>query len=120
MKKTIVSWSGGKDSAIMLERLTASKNHSVMELFTSISAETGRVPFHGIPHALLEQQAASLDFPIRFVKLPPSPVNKEYEEHMKDFLKLCKKNGAEAISYGDLFQEDIRKYREQLTEECGL
>ncbi|WP_164462168.1 adenine nucleotide alpha hydrolase [Bacillus sp. FJAT-42376] len=120
MKKIMVSWSGGKDSTLMLAKLLQDPEYEVSGLFTSINKEAGLVPFHGIPVHLLAEQAASLNLPIDFIPLPPAPSNKEYEDSMGDFLKSMKENRAEAAAFGDIFLEDIKYFREELVSKYSV
>ncbi|KZZ82911.1 hypothetical protein [Bacillus sp. SJS] len=120
MKKTIVSWSGGKDSTMMLHRLLQNPEYPISGLFTSINRVARSVPFHGIGEDLLKDQAASLRLPIQFLELSPSPSNNEYEESLGEFLKNCKENEITHVAFGDIFLKDLRKYREDLVTACGL
>ncbi|WP_338781856.1 hypothetical protein [Metabacillus sp. FJAT-52054] len=120
MKKTIVSWSGGKDSTIMLHRLLQNPEYHISGLFTSINRVARSVPFHGIREDLLKDQAASLGLAIQFIELSPSPSNNEYEESLGEFLKSCKENQITHAAFGDIFLKDIREYRENLVMDSGL
>ncbi|MGD7008481.1 hypothetical protein [Metabacillus sp. 84] len=120
MKKTIVSWSGGKDSAMMLQVLLENQEIQVCGLFTAVDSITGQVPFHGVTKGLIAKQAEELDLPLHIIEIPPAASNKEYDKSMGEFLKTCRDQKILHAAYGDLFLADIKKYREELTARHGM
>jgi uncharacterized protein (TIGR00290 family) len=111
MKKTLISWSSGKDSAWALSRLRGSTTHEVAGLFSVIS-ESGAIPMHATPTALLEAQAARTGFPLLKINIPSPCPDAEYKEIMQAFIDSVREEGISAIAFGDLFLEDIRNFRE--------
>lgn len=107
----IVSWSGGKDSALALHALRQDAAYHVVGLLTSVNAHYGRISMHGVREALLEEQAASIGLPLYRVKLSQRPPNNEYEQKMRAALEGFKADGIRHVAFGDLFLEDIRGYR---------
>ena len=110
--KAILSWSSGKDSAMAMYRVAAAKKFEVVTLLTTVSEKFHRVSMHGAREELLEAQAKSLGIPLEKVAIPYPCPNVVYEEKMSNVLTLWKKRGVTHCIFGDLFLEDIRKYRE--------
>ena len=112
----LMSWSGGKDSAVALNELLRSSDYEVVALLTSVSAEYRRISHHGVREELLDAQAAAIGLPLEKVYLPSSPAggcsNDVYEEIMAEALTAFRARGVETVAYGDLFLEDIRAWRE--------
>jgi uncharacterized protein (TIGR00290 family) len=118
----VLSWSGGKDSALALARLRADPAVEVAGLLTSVTAGYDRVSIHGVRRTLLHAQADSLGLPVHEVVLQPSSSNDAYEAAMADALAAVRVRcpGATRIAFGDLFLADVRAYREGLVERCGF
>ena len=109
----ILSWSGGKDSALALYVLRRDPRYRVMGLLTSVNDAYGRISMHGVRETLLDAQAATLDLPLYKVRLPAQPSNEEYEAAMAEALAGFRHDGVQHVAFGDLFLEDIRRYREE-------
>lgn len=118
--KVILTWSGGKDSAIALYELEKTENYQVAAFITTITAEYDRVSMHGVRRVLLEQQAASLGYPLTLVFIPSGASTAEYEARMQDILEKFLKKGITDIVFGDIFLDDIRKYRENSLSKIGM
>lgn len=108
-----MSWSSGKDSAFALAELYKNPNYKVTGLFTSINEEYGRVAMHSTRETLLRRQAEALGLPLEIVPLPVDCSNKIYESKMSALIKKAMKAGVSAMGFGDLYLEDVRKYRER-------
>lgn len=108
----LISWSGGKDSALALYEMMK-KSSGPFELFTTINATNSRIAMHGISEQLLDMQVDSLGFPIHKIPIPDPCSNEEYGRIMTEFLDKAKNRGIKKVVFGDLFLEDIRSYREQ-------
>ncbi len=106
-----MSWSSGKDSAWALRKLREEKGLEVVGLLTTFNTHFNRVSMHGVRSELVEQQAQRLSLPLWRVELPWPCSNQIYEEKMGELIERAKKQGIEAIAFGDLFLEDIRDYR---------
>ncbi len=109
----MLSWSGGKDSALALHTLRQDPQYEVRGLLTSVNARYQRISMHGVREALLDAQAESLDLPLYKVMLSEQPSNDEYEAKMRAILQAFKAQGIRHVAFGDLFLEDIRRYRER-------
>ncbi|NOZ86997.1 MAG: adenine nucleotide alpha hydrolase [Deltaproteobacteria bacterium] len=112
-KKTLVSWSSGKDSAWTLHVLQQDPEIDVVGLFCTINTKADRVAMHAVRTNLLNRQAKSLGLPIELIGLPNPCTNKDYEEIMAVFVDKSKARGIEQFAFGDLFLEDVRTYREK-------
>ncbi len=114
MNKVLMSWSGGKDSAMALYEIHQAREHHVAALLTTLSREDERLGIHYVRGELIEAQAASINLPLGKILIPRGAMNAEYEREMaKALAEFRKSEGIEAIVFGDLFLEDIRQYREQ-------
>jgi len=110
--KAILSWSSGKDSAMALYRTLASKQFEVVCLLTTLTDQFRRVSMHGVREELLDRQGESLGITLEKVMIPYPCPNAVYEEKMLSTLSLWKERGVTHVIFGDLFLEDIRRYRE--------
>lgn len=117
---TVLSWSGGKDSALALHQLLMDPAVDVRGLLTTVTDGYDRVSMHGVRTSLLAAQAAALEIPLWSVRIPPSATNGQYERAMVDALAMVRGQGVEAIAFGDLFLADVRAYRERLVAGTGL
>ncbi|HKT31870.1 MAG TPA: ATP-binding protein [Gammaproteobacteria bacterium] len=107
----ILSWSGGKDSALALHALKQDARYQVAGLLTTVNEHYGRISMHGVREALLDAQAESIGLPLYKVKLSERPSNEEYERKMRTALEDFKAQAIRHVAFGDLFLEDIRQYR---------
>ena len=112
--RALVSWSGGKDSALALHRVLADETVRVDGLLTTVTDEYDRISMHGVRRALLEAQAAALGLPLEVVRIPPACSNADYEAATSAALADYAARGGQAIVFGDLYLVDIRAYRERL------
>lgn len=119
MIKAFLNWSGGKDSALAL--YTAREQQlNVQALVTTVSSATARVTMHGVRQELVAQQAAALHLPLRFVSLPATPGMAAYEESIRSANReLVQQQFTHAVS-GDIFLEDLKRYRETLYAQDGI
>ncbi len=112
----VMSWSGGKDSALALHVLRADPRYEVVALMTSVSEEFKRISHHGVREELLEAQAQAIGVPLTKIYLPSSNTvpctNEIYEEIMSRVMKDFKSRGVYVVGFGDLFLEDLRSWRE--------
>jgi diphthamide synthase (EF-2-diphthine--ammonia ligase) len=111
MKRVLLSWSSGKDSAWALHVLRQDANVEVCGLLTTLNAEFDRVAMHGVRRAVLEAQAAAAGVPLWVVPLPWPCPNEVYEQRMAAACQRATDEGIEAVAFGDLFLEDVRDYR---------
>ena len=120
MKKILLSWSGGKDSAWALHLLRQAGEFEVGGLLTTVNERFQRVAIHGFREELLERQAELTGLPLWKVDLPFPCSNEEYETRMASVCARAVSEGFEGIAFGDLFLEDIRAYRIEKLAGTGL
>lgn len=110
--KILLTWSGGKDSALALYELRKNFNYEITALLTTVTIGYERVSMHGVQRTLLEEQAAAVDLPLETVYLNKKSSNEEYESCMAKKLTEYKLKEVRDVAFGDIFLEDVRKYRE--------
>lgn len=118
--KTLLSWSSGKDSAWALHLLRQDPEIEITGLLTTVNAAFDRVAMHGVRRSILEAQARVAGLPLHVVELPWPCPNETYEQLMGAFVREAVSGGVERIAFGDLFLEDIRRYREEKLAGTGL
>ncbi len=118
--KTLVSWSSGKDSAWMLHVLRQDPHIEIGALLTTMNAAFDRVAMHAVRRRLLEAQSAAAGVPMWTVPLPWPCSNEDYETRMGTAVALAVAEGFTHVAFGDLFLEDVRRYREDRLAGTGL
>jgi uncharacterized protein (TIGR00290 family) len=116
----LVSWSSGKDSAWSLHLLQQNPAYQVAGLLTTVNSEFNRAAMHSTRREVLEAQAEAAGLPLHLVPLPWPCSNEEYEAAMRTECDAAIASGIRAIAFGDLFLEDIRRYREERLSGTGL
>ena len=111
-QQAVFHWSGGKDSALALHKVLQNDQYEVLELLTTVSEPHQRISMHGVRVELLDQQAVSLGMPCRKLFLPDTPTMEAYEQLMGATLADLRQRGATVSIFGDIFLEDLRRYRE--------
>jgi uncharacterized protein (TIGR00290 family) len=119
-RKAWLSWSSGKDSAWSLEIARRQGEFDVVALFTTVNSEFGRVAMHAVRECLLRAQAESAGLPLSIVPIPYPCPNGAYETAMSQAMERAKSEGVRHVIFGDLFLEDIRRYREEKMAACGM
>ena len=121
-KQALLSWSGGKDSALALQALRADPKIEVAGLLTSVTRDYERISVHGVRRSLLERQAERLRLPLFTIELDPTTTNDAYEKAFLSALERVRRElpDATAIAFGDLFLADVREYRERLLGSTGF
>lgn len=111
MRRILLSWSGGKDSAWALKVLRERGEYEVVGLVTTVNERFRRVAIHGFREELLELQAEAVGLPLWKVDLPWPCSNADNESRMAEVCARAVGEGLYGIAFGDLFLEDIRAYR---------
>lgn len=111
-KKAIFNWSSGKDSALALYKTLKNPDIEIVSLLTSVNKQYNRISMHGVRAELLEQQAKSIGLPLHKMEIPEMPTMEVYENVMQQTLAGFRKEGVSVSVFGDIFLEDLRKYRE--------
>jgi uncharacterized protein (TIGR00290 family) len=118
--KILLSWSSGKDSAWALHRLNRTHPGAVAGLLTTINEAVDRVAMHGTSRAVLEAQAAAAALPLRTVLIPDPCPHEEYAARMKTAVEAAVRDGFTHVAFGDLFLEEVRRYRVERLAGTGL
>ena len=111
-QKVLLSWSGGKDSALALYVLQKRDDVQVVGLLTTITENYHRVSMHGVRQILVEKQADELGLTLMKIFIPRNGGEDEYRSRMLHAMLQAKGDGIEGIAFGDIFLEDVRAYRE--------
>ncbi|HXT69173.1 MAG TPA: hypothetical protein VN700_05440 [Vicinamibacterales bacterium] len=120
MKRILLSWSSGKDSAWALHQLRLQADSDVVALLTTFNEVADRVAMHAARRSLVEAQAASARLPLWDVGLPQPCSNDEYEARMRAVIRRAVDAGVTHVAFGDLFLEDVREYRIRMMAGTGI
>jgi uncharacterized protein (TIGR00290 family) len=116
-EKVLVSWSGGKDSALALYE-ARKLGLNVQALITAFKEDC--VTIHGVRQILLEQQAEALGLPLEAMPLAKDASNKDFENEFLTILRSYLKRGVTTVVFGDLFLEDIKQFRDDMLAKIGM
>jgi len=119
-EKLLVAWSGGKDSALALYKILKIPHYEIVAILSTVTVEYDRISMHGVRTALLEQQADSLGYPLERIYISKNPSNGEYESAMRGVLERYQAEGVSSVVFGDIFLEEVRKYREEQLAILGM
>src|SRR3954451_10346543 len=120
MTKCLVSWSSGKDSAWMVHVLRQQRHIELAGILTTVNEMYQRVAMHAVRVELLQAQADALGLPLWQIPIPSPCPNEIYERVMAIAVTRAIDEGFTHIAFGDLFLEDIRRYREEKLAGTGL
>lgn len=112
MNRTLMNWSGGKDSALALWRILQTGQYSIDTLLTTLSAANRRVSMHGVREELLDAQATRLNLSQTKLFLPEESAMADYQQQMGVALEPLVKAGVTHAVFGDIFLDDLRTWRE--------
>jgi uncharacterized protein (TIGR00290 family) len=119
--KTLISWSSGKDSAWLVHTIrTSMPEYDIAALLTTINQDANRVAMHAVRTELVEAQARALGLPLWQVPIPSPCPNEVYERAMSAAVARAVAEGFTHVAFGDLFLEDVRRYREERLAGTGL
>ena len=118
--KVLVSWSSGKDSAWMLHTMRREGIGTPAALLTTVNEAADRVAMHAVRSELLRAQANAAGLPLVTVPIPFPCPNEIYEERMAAACRQAVADGFTHVAFGDLFLEDVRRYREERLAGSGL
>ena len=119
-KKALFNWSSGKDSALALYKILRNPDYTIECLITSVNQQYQRISMHGVRVKLLEAQAKSIGLPLKIMQIPEMPTMEVYENVMSETLQEFKKQGITHSVFGDIFLEDLRKYRKDKLAQIGF
>ena len=118
--KALISWSSGKDSAYTLYEVRRAGEFDVVGALTTVTENFGRVSVHGVREEILAAQLAAAGLPPTVVPIPYPCPNDVYEVRMGEAIARAKAQGITHMIFGDLFLEDVRKYREEKLRGSGI
>lgn len=110
-----LSWSGGKDSTLALDRALRA-GFDVAYLFNIYEGNSGRVRFHGVRAELIRTQAALLGIPL--LQAPTHP--HEFETVFLSLLAALGEAGITSIVFGNIHLADVRAWYEDRTRALGF
>ena len=119
-EKIVFCWSGGKDSALALNRLLRRGQYEVVSLLTTCNEHFQRVSMHGVRVELLERQAASIGLPLEKFFVSQRSSNEEYQQKMSACLAAHQARGVAGCAFGDIFLEDLKRWREENLARIGM
>lgn len=120
MKRVLLSWSSGKDSAWALHVLRQQQDMEVVALLSTFNEAADRVTMHAVRRELVEAQASAAGLSLWDVFLPWPCSNAEYEERMGATIRRALEEGVTHVAFGDLFLEDVREYRIRMLSSTGI
>jgi uncharacterized protein (TIGR00290 family) len=118
--KSYFNWSGGKDSSLALYYALRNKEYSIERLLTNVNSQYRRISMHGVREELLEAQARAIGLPLQKLILPDQPSMPEYESLMMQTMTGLKSEGFTHSFFGDIFLDDLKKYREEQLSRIGM
>jgi uncharacterized protein (TIGR00290 family) len=120
LRRVLLCWSSGKDSAWALYVLRQQPEVEVVGLLTTFNEAADRVSMHAVRRSLVEAQASAAGLTLWPVFLPWPCSNAQYEERMRALIRRARDEGATHVAFGDLFLEDVREYRTRMLSGLGL
>ena len=120
IKKSLLSWSSGKDSAWALYMLRQRSDLEIAGLVTTMNQLYRRVAIHAVRLELLQRQAEAIGLPLHIIDLPYPCSNSQYEVVMEKFIGQSRQQGIECMAFGDLFLADIKEYRQAKLSGTGI
>jgi uncharacterized protein (TIGR00290 family) len=120
MKRVLLAWSSGKDSAWALQALSRQSGVEVVGLLTALNQAAGRVISHNVRREMVERQAVAVNLPMRCVQLPWSCPDDVYEARLREAVEQAAREGITHIAFGDLFLEEPRAFRERILAGTGI
>lgn len=118
-EKAVMVWSGGKDSSFALHKVIQGQQYEVIALMSTINGENKRLSMHGVREEIIEKQASAIGLPL--VKMYITDATYEhYESKLAEQMEAFKAQGVKTMIFGDIFLEDLRKYREEKLAKVGM
>ncbi len=108
-------WSGGKDSALALDR-AGKGGLEVARLVSFYDSTTRRVRFHATRVEMLEAQAAAVGIDLRAIPTTWA----EMETKLRHELASLREGGFTGVIFGDIHLADVRAWYEDRVTAAGL
>ncbi|MFC5470299.1 hypothetical protein ACFPPD_16455 [Cohnella suwonensis] len=115
-KKVALSWSGGKDSCMTMDKLVRD-GYEIACLLTTVPKEIGRTFGHGERAEAIRAQAEALGIPALFIACTFDTYTADYEARLKE---LASEFGFGAIAFGDLFMPEHRDWGTGVAAAAGI
>ncbi len=119
-KKSLMNWSGGKDSALSLYHVLKDATFDVRYLLTTVNDSFKRISMHGVREELLDKQAENIGIELLKLRLAETVSMEEYQTKMDETLRPLMTGGVEYSIFGDIFLEDLRQHREERLATIGM
>jgi len=119
-QQCIFNWSGGKDSSLALYHCLQNPELEIKYLVTTVNDSVNRISMHGVREELLIAQAERIGIPLYEIRLPEMPGMQEYDDTMRMHLQKFKDEGITHSIFGDIFLEDLKRYRDERLAETGM
>jgi uncharacterized protein (TIGR00290 family) len=107
------NWSTGKDSSFALYKILQHQQYDIRHLLIAVNKEYNRISMHGLRRELMQRQVAALNLPYTTIELPEKVDMVVYENLMTQAVNTLTEKGLRQAIFGDIFLEDLRKYREE-------
>ncbi len=117
-KKAIFNWSGGKDSALALQKVLKGNEYEVVSLFTAIEEESKKSSVHSIPMEILSKQAKSIGIPLYTISFANNL--SDYDEKMVEAVSYFQIQGVTHFIFGDIAISNAKKVREKKFNPLGI
>lgn len=118
--KTVIAYSGGKDSTLALYEIQKHPDYEVDSLLVTLTEGFDRISIHGVRYEMLKRQSESLGIPLREVWIPQDCPNEVYQERMEKAVSGMLDDGITHMVFGDIHLADVRAYREEMLEGTGI
>ncbi|MFC1837308.1 ATP-binding protein [Thermodesulfobacteriota bacterium] len=119
-KRTLLSWSSGKDSAWALHVLRLQDDIELIGLFCTYNEKFNRGAMHAVRNDLIRQQAEMTGLPLQLIPIPSPCSDTEYKTIMGSFIAQVNSQKIDTIAFGDLYLEEVRSYREASLADTGI
>jgi uncharacterized protein (TIGR00290 family) len=118
--RALIAWSSGKDSAWALHETRREGGYDIVGALTTVTETFARVSMHGVRESVLLAQLDSAGLAPMLVRIPFPCPNEIYEARMQEALDEARRSGVTHVIFGDLFLEDVRRYREAKLAGTGI
>jgi len=119
-EKVLFLWSGGKESSLALYEICKTQKYEIAALLTTLTEDYDRVSMQGVRRVLLEKQTESLGYTLEKIFIPKNCSNEEYEFKIREVLERYLTLGVSHVVFGDIFLEDVRRYRDENLDNLGM
>ncbi|KXZ73274.1 Dph6-related ATP pyrophosphatase [Acinetobacter venetianus] len=113
-RRSIVSFSGGKDSSLALYH--ALQSGTVIGLIVMLEEQGQRSRSHAMPLDIIQAQADAIGLPVFMT----SSSWADYEDKFIDLMKQAKQQGAEVLVTGDLDMPQHGCWHDRVTQQVNL